>query len=146
METPKNTKLEQVYSGFLPKITCYEYLQPKFTKEMLQMTLDGYMQFVLGKYVIDNKLEINFETREFNRRLSNTEINIFIYGLITEWITPYMNNAQWLKQNLKSSEYNTISEANQLREIMNLYRESEEQFEYWMTRYSHMKLQNEVNN
>lgn len=145
METPQNTKLEQVYSAFLPKITCYEYLQPKFTKEMLQMTLDGYIQFVLGKYVIDNKLEINFETREFNRKLSNTEINIFIYGLITEWITPYMNNAQWLKQNLKSSEYNTISEANQLREIMNLYRESEEQFEYWMTRYSHMKLQNEVN-
>lgn len=138
------TNLEEVYSRFLPKITCYQYLQPNFTKEMLEMTLDGYIQSVLAKYVIDMKLKINFKTRSFSRELSNLEIEIFVYGLIVEWIMPYMNNVQWLKQNLKSSEYNTISEANQLRSIEGLYRQSEEQFQYWMTRYSHIQLQNEV--
>ena len=141
-KTPTN--LEEVYSRFLPKITCYEYLKPNFTKEMLEMTLDSYIQSVLAKYVIDMNLKINFNTRSFSRELSNLEIEIFVYGLIVEWIMPYMNNAQWLKQNLKSSEYSTISEANQLRAIEGLYRQSEGQFQYWMTRYSHIQLQNEV--
>lgn len=138
------TKLETVYSRFLPKITCYEYLKPSFTKEMLEMTLDSYIQSVLAKFVIDMKLDIDFDNRCFSRKLSNLEIEIFVYGLITEWITPYLNNVQWLKQNLKSSEYNTISEANQLNAIQKLYNNSEETFQYWMTRYSHIQLQDEV--
>ena len=138
------TKLEEVYSRFLPKITCYEYVRPNFTKEMLELTLNNYIQSVLAKYVIDRKLEIDIDNKSFNRKLSNLEIEIFVYGLITEWVAPYMNNVQWLKQNLKSSEYNTISEANQLRSIIALYKYSEEQFQYWMTRYSHILLEDEV--
>ncbi|MGL4569428.1 MAG: hypothetical protein ACRCVJ_00010 [Clostridium sp.] len=140
METPiKKTKLEEVYSRFLPKITCYEYLKPTFTKEMLEMTLDGYIQSVLAKYVVDRTLKIDFTERYFNRELEGLEIEILVYGLIVEWIAPSMNNMQWLKQNLKSKEYNTISEANQLRAIEGLYRQSERDFQYWQTRYSYIK-------
>lgn len=138
------TKLETVYGRFLPKITCYEYVKPNFTEEMLNMTLDTYMQSVLAKYVVDTKLEINLENRCFSRKLSNLEIEIFTYGLVVEWLTPYLNNAQWLKQNLKSSEYNTISEANQANAILRLYKNAESEFQYWVTRYSHMELQDEV--
>ncbi|MEG1309395.1 MAG: hypothetical protein RSA91_01050 [Bacilli bacterium] len=139
-----STELEEIYRRFLPKITCYEYLKPKFTKEMLEISLDNYIESVLAKYVIDTKLEIDFKSRSFNRKLKKIEIEIFIYGLIVEWITPYRNNTQWLKQNLKSSEYSTISEANQLRAIESLYVKANSEFEYWMTRRSHMALQDEV--
>lgn len=141
IKTP--TSIDEIYGKFLPKITCYEYLKPNYTKEVLDEVLKGYLESVLDKYVIDLKLKVDFENRVFSRELEKLEKTILVYGLIVEWITPYKNNSQWLKQNLKSSEYNTISEANQLREIMYLHKEAEEKFEYWQTRYSHIQLYSE---
>lgn len=137
MDKFPQTKLQEVYNRFLSKITSYEYLD--YTSEELFIELEENLKSVLAKYIIDMDLKIKGEY--FNRELKNIEIEILTHGLIAEWIQPKMNNIDWLEQNLKSSEYNTISEANQLNSIKKLYNDTKSEMEYWMNRYSHICMQ-----
>jgi hypothetical protein len=132
------TSFQEVYDYFLSKITTYsEYTD--LTYEELQVELQQLLRVSLSECVSFKDISADYILSEFNRDLTDLEMNIISYNMIVHYLSPKINNIELLKQSLSSKDYQIYSQANHLKELMNLRNEGIQQFHYWMNRYGYLE-------
>jgi hypothetical protein len=132
------TSFQEVYDYFLSKITTYnEYTN--LTQEELEVELKQLLRVSLSECVSFKDISSDYILNEFNRELTDLEMNIISYNMVVHYLSPKINNIELLKQSLSSKDYQIYSQANHLRELMGLRNESIQQFHYWMNRYGYLE-------
>lgn len=132
------TTFSEVYDYFLSKITTYnEYIN--LTPEELEVELKQLLRTAFSECVSFKDTSTDYVLGQFNRELTDLEKNIISYNMVVHYLSPKINNIELLKQSLSSKDYQIYSQANHLRELMNLRKESSQEFHYWMNRYGFLK-------
>lgn len=132
------TSFHEVYDYFLSKITTYnEYTN--LTPEELEVELKQLLRVSLSECVSFKDISADNILNEFNRDLTDLEMNIISYNMVVHYLSPKINNIELLKQSLSSKDYQIYSQANHLKELMSLRNNGIEQFHYWMNRYGYLK-------
>lgn len=129
-----NTYFQDVFDSFLASITSYEFLE--LNEEELTMELTMLMRKSLAKFITKKNIKADYDMEEFNRELTDIEIEIIVYGMIVEWLSPRINNIELLKPSLSSKDYQIFSQANMLKELREMKLNAEKSFHYWMGRYN----------
>ena len=112
-------QIDVIYNMFLHKINDPDILE-YYTEEEMQLDCDMSIRIVLGKLVYFD-IDYDDTTREFSRKLNNTEMVMLSCGLVLEWLSPQIYTIDLIKQNMTSSEFNSTSKANQLKALMELF-------------------------
>lgn len=129
------TYFEEVFDSFLSKITTFdEYLS--LTEEELNEELAMLLKKSLAKFINKKDIICNYDMESFNRVLDDLEIEIISFGMVDEWLSPKINNIELLKQSLSSKDFTLYSQANHLKELLELKSKAESDFQYWIGRYS----------
>jgi hypothetical protein len=138
------TSFSEVYDYFFAKITTYnEY--DNLTEDELNIELMQLLKASFAECLSFKDISADYTNSTFNRDLTDLEMNIISYNMVVHYLNPKINNIELLKQSLSSKDYQFYSQANHLRELMNLRQESSKQFQYWINRYGYYKsLQNPV--
>lgn len=126
-----NTTFNEVRDVFLSKITDYDIC--KLDEEDLNIELKLKLKSTMAKYASS---DVNFDDvlNEFNRELSNIEIEILSIGLVSAWITPMINHLNLLQQSFGSKDWSVTSQANQLKQLRQLRQEINQEASYWSTK------------
>lgn len=129
-----NTTFQDIYDFFLSKIISYEFLN--LTEGELNIELAQNLRSSFSKCVAFKDIKADWVLEAFSRELSDLEIDIISDWMVINWLTSKINNIELLKQRLSSKDYQTYSQANHLKELMDLKKSSESNVHYWMNRYS----------
>lgn len=131
----EKTTFQEVYDFFLSKIGTHDY--DNFTQEELEIE---FKQLLLGAFakssriLKDIKLDIDYE--EFSRELTYAEIDIISNWMVYVFLTPQINNSKVIKQRISSKDYQIYSQANHLKELLELYNNVKNETQTMMTRYT----------
>lgn len=131
------TSFQEVYNYFLAKITTYEYVN--LTEDELEIELKQLLRTSFAECVSFKDTSADYVLDEFNRDLTDLEMNIISYNMVSHYLSPKINNIELLKQSLSSKDYQMYSQANHLSKLIELRTESLRQFHYWMNRYGYLK-------
>lgn len=131
------TTFDEVYDYFLAKITTYDEYN-NLTYSELQTELKQLLRISFAECVSFKDTSADYILEQFNRPLTDLEKNIISYNMVVHYLSPKINNIELLKQSLSSKDFQMYSQANHLRELMNLRNESSQQFHYWMNRYGYL--------
>ena len=131
-----NTPFENVYSVFLSKITDYEIL--KLEEEEINEELEMILRKAFSRFVTIKKCKLDKDLKEFTRELTDLEINIIATFMLSEWLRPKIYSITLLKQSLSSKDFSMYSQANHLKELMDLKAITDKDAHYWMNRYGIM--------
>lgn len=126
-----NTTFNEVKDVFLSKITDYDIC--KLDEEELDIELKLKLKSAMAKYA-PSDICFNEILSEFNRELSNIEVEILAIGLVSAWITPMINHLNLLKQSFGSKDWSTTSQANQLKGLRQLRQEINQEANHWSTK------------
>ena len=142
------TTFEDVYQVFLRKIRDYD-LAKLFDFDMEDIMF-GYLVAAITKFKSFKKdiADINIEEQRFNCSLNITEIDILANFMVYEWITPYVNDEDLLKNTLNTSDYSNYSPANLLSTMKSRQEEARQTARRLMNTYSlqGVKLVDKVKN
>lgn len=131
-----NTPFEEVFDVFLSKITDYEIL--KLEEEEINEELEMVLRKAFSRFVTIKKCRLDKELKEFTRELTDLEINIIATFMLSEWLKPKIYAISLLKQSLSSKDYSMYSQANHLKELIDLKTVTDKDAHYWMNRYNIM--------
>lgn len=137
-----NTTFQEVYDNLKSKIITYEFLNLSIEQE--NELLEQKLKSALAKFVEAKGIEIDTNTKTFNKELDLLEIEILTYGLLVEWLSPRIYNVELLEQRLQSNEFKQYSQANHLSEMINLKKEAMSDFIYYIKRYDFKKSSKRV--
>lgn len=129
-----NTTFQEVYNVFLSNITSYEFLD--LTEEELEIDLELHLKKAFSKCVTFKNIKLDYNLKEFNRELTYLEIDIIAKWMVVDWLMPQINTLTLLKQNISSKDFQMYSQANHLKQLLELKKELESDVQYWMNRYS----------
>lgn len=132
-----NTTFEEVFEYFLSKIREYDYMN--LSQEELMSELTQKLKSAFAKAEFKN-VELDLLTDEFTRALSTLEIEALSYWLVYEWINPRVNNVELFQYRLTSKDYERFSEANQLKELMDIRAESYNQARYYSNKVKNKNM------
>lgn len=146
-----NTRLAEVYDGFLGKISDYTLLSNTITDMDIEEELFGYFKSARAKFfkcrqslkttiAIDNEGE---EYTSFTVELDDYEIEILIALMLVEYTKPYLMSTEVLKQSLSDKDFKIYSQANQLRELRLLAKELKKEANKMISTYTYQKLDKE---
>lgn len=126
-----NTTFNEVKDIFLSKITDYDIC--KLNEEELDIELKLKLKSAMAKY---SPSDVKFDDtlNEFDRELSNIEIEILAIGLVSSWITPMINTLSLIKQSMNSKDFNMTSQANHLKQLQLLRQEINQEASHWSTK------------
>lgn len=128
------TEFQEIYDIFLSKITDFDYTQltqEELNEELLMMLKKGLAKFVtLKSYTIDYFME------SFNRKLTILEMDIISSFMLSEYLNSKIYSISLLRQNLSSKDFAMYSQANHLKQLMDLKTETDKYAHYWMGRYN----------
>lgn len=130
-------QLDSVYSRFLSLISDYVYLE--LTKEELASELATKLEIALSKLTKFEPVEFVLDDEmngTFSRVLTSTEITILAQAILVEWLSMRVYNVRQMENHLSSKDFNAFSNANHLKEMMNLQKHAEEQRDYLMKQYT----------
>lgn len=125
-----NTQLEEVYGLFLSSITDYDYLELEtedFNNEMLML-----LKKSLSKFRYKDNIKIDSDLGEFSKELTDSEMNVISLGMLSEYLKSKIYNIELLRMNLGSKDWQMYSQANHLKELMELKKETDADFHYYM--------------
>lgn len=137
-----NTPLETVYDSFMQKTTDYKLLklsQDDYYAECLQL-----LKGALARFILADDITINSTLDEFNRELTLLEIDILSLGMVIHWVSPKVNSIELMKMSLGSRDYQMYSQANHIKELLEMKKEANREFSYWITQYSSKKALEEL--
>lgn len=121
MSTPYN----DVYSKFLSNIKDSKLVDTDvYTADELESFLYDYMVKAGSIRFKECKVDLSDRDdvlKQFNNTLSDEEQTILSKCMIIEWLSPYVNNANNLKERLSTKDYQIFSPGNQLKAILELY-------------------------
>jgi hypothetical protein len=75
--------------------------------------------------------------KQFNQELDDEIVDILAELMVTEWLKPYVNNADNLQNILNTKDYNQYSSSALLKEIRTTYNESKSNCKQLMIEYSY---------
>lgn len=118
------TPYDVVDNSFLTKISD-DYL-PTIEEEKIEMLVDRYRLSALPRFKQCKKLQNrDDDLRQFNDDLTDEEIEIVANLMIVEWLRPFINHADLLKQKMATKDYRVFSSANHIESIRKLKEEIE---------------------
>lgn len=125
-----NTQLEEIYGLFLSNITDYDFLD--LTEEDMNNELLMLLKKSLSKFRYKDNIKINETLDEFTKELTDSEKNIISLGMLSEYLKSKIYNIELLKMNLGSKDWQMYSQANHLKELLDLKKETDSDFHYYM--------------
>lgn len=131
------TTFQEIYDNLKAKIIDYSFID--LTIEQENELLGYKLKSALSKFVTKDNIFMDMGSKSFNRNLEDLEIEIITYGLLCEWLSPKIYNIEILEQRLSSNEFKQYSQANHLGELINLKKEADNNFHYWMRRFDLLK-------
>lgn len=131
------TTFDEVYNYFLAKISTNEYIT--LTDTELEVELQQLLRTSFAECVSFKNTSADYVLNQFNRDLTDLEMNIISYNMVVHYLSPKINNIELLKQSLSSKDFQMYSQANHLSKLIELKNESLKQFHYWMNRYGYLK-------
>lgn len=134
------TSYAQVYNRFLQKITDYKLLQ--LADDDIQQLLHGYLVSAITKF---KKCKSDLSKRdddiaEFEEELLDIEIEILALQMVSEWVTPQLNNVLYTKQFVGTNEEKFFAQSNHLDKLMALQKDSADQSRRLRRDYSFQNL------
>lgn len=132
------TTFQEVYDYFLSKITTYnEYTD--LTLEELEIELKQLLRASFAECVSFKDTNADYVLGSFDRELTDLEKNIISYNMVVHYLSPKINNIEVLRQSLSSKDFQMYSQANHLKELIELKNDGVKQFHYWMNRYGYLQ-------
>jgi hypothetical protein len=131
------TTFDEVYNYFLAKISTNEYIT--LTDTELEVELQQLLRTSFAECVSFKNTSADYVLNQFNRDLTDLEMNIISYNMVVHYLSPKINNIELLKQSLSSKDFQMYSQANHLSKLIELKNDSLKQFHYWMNRYGYLK-------
>ena len=128
------TSFDDVIALFLSKITTFEEFL-NLTEEELSEEFTIALKSAMAKFINKKDIVADYDTRTFNRNLTDLEQEIISLGMVLAWITPKVNNIELMKPMLSSKDYTVFSQANHLKEMKEMKSIAENDFHYWSNRY-----------
>lgn len=133
------TSLDNIYSSFMDGIIDYGFLEideDEFNN-ICKSHLNNAINHINGIMKKD-KNKISFNGATFSKNLNYSAINAISYWMIYEWIKPKTNNVEWFEHRLNTKEFQGYSEANHLKEMINIKNDAEEHAMYWTNQISNV--------
>lgn len=141
------TPFSEIYSFFLAQLDTYEYIN--LTDEERNTSWSQTLRLAVArcrKCKPLRNIEIDYDLEELRGDLDDQAILIISMWMIITWVTPKINNITLLEQSLSSKDYQTYSQANHLKELMDLKANAMKEVNYEMQKYSFDKRTEEIEN
>lgn len=135
------TTLIEVYELFLSRIKDRD-LALMAEEEMLEQ-LDMYVKVSLGRCIPIDDVDIVGDS--FNRELTYLEKDLISLGMVLEWITPKILNADNMRNRVSDKDYSIFSQAKFITAMRELKEDASKDFYYFLSRYSTEKFKKKFN-
>ena len=123
-------------NSFLNKITDDFLLT--MDDEDLQELIDMYRFSANIRFKQCNKLmDRDEDLRQYNQALTDEEIEILANLMVLEWLKPLINSIEVLKQGMSTKDYQMFSQANHLKELMVLRKETNAEINRLIVSYTY---------
>lgn len=135
-----NTSFEEVYDIFISKIEDYKIVTVDITD--LYEEYEKFLSSSFSKFKIrtnQDDIHMDFNNKSFSSELTYLEKEILAYGMIVSWREPYVNNIENMAMRMNTKDYSQYSQANHLKELSELKKTAESDFDYWITQYNNKK-------
>jgi len=130
------TSYEVVDNKFLGKITDDYLLSLELAD--LQKLLDGYRESANVKFKKCSKVSDRDENlRQYNQTLTDEEIEILANLMVIEWLRPKINSIELLKQSMSTKDFRIYSQANHLKELQQLKKDTESETNRLIVSYTY---------
>lgn len=133
------TTFNDIYVSFLSKITEYDYM--KLTDAELADILEPYLMSSIPKFKkCRTSLEFNGATKEFENKLSLSEIEVLATLMVVDSLLPHVNSSKLKKQVMTDKEFRFYSQKNHLDGLIELHKYMKKEAEKLMLDYSFERL------
>ena len=131
------TPFADVYERFLQKISDYSFLN--LQAEQIEERLKGYLFSSIPKFKQCKKYirDIDDVMETFNSDLDSEEKEILSHLMVVEYMMPQILTSQLMKQSLSDRDFKTYSQANQIRELINVKNEMQSEVERMIMSYTY---------
>lgn len=130
------TPFEEVYNFFLSKVTDYSFIN--FTESELEDEFEKYLRSACAKFfTAGTRLEKDLQFKEFNRDLTDLEMEIISLLMVIEYLNPKIVATENMKQFLTTKEYKVYSQANHLSKMLELKNQYKSEASHLMSQYSY---------
>ena len=116
------TDYKEIFDNFKDKITDYDL--PLYTDDIQYEILCSILRKACAKFGRICKSDLSTrddEVMSFGCDLKIEEIDILTEWMVYEWLTPYLNNIENLRNQLNTKDFSFFSPANLLEKISNTY-------------------------
>ncbi len=139
------TLYTEIFESFKDKITDYDL--PLYADDIQNDILCSVLIKACAKFARICKSDLSLrddELMQFGCTLSIEELDILTEWMVYEWLTPYLNNTENLRNHLNTKDFSLFSPANLLSTIQNVHTISRKRAKSMMNEYSyiHSDLEN----
>jgi hypothetical protein len=130
-----STQYSLIYDRFLSKITDYDLAN--LTDQELESTLLKYLRNAVAnfKYCTKDLKDRDDALQMFNIDLNEFEQEIIAKLMVIEWVNPYINSQENIRQVLGSNDYKIYSPANLLDKLLSLRKAMQNEVQNDLTFY-----------
>jgi hypothetical protein len=130
-----STQYSLIYDRFLSKITDYDLAN--LTDQELESTLLKYLRNAVAnfKYCTKDLKNRDDALQVFNIDLNEIEQEIIAKLMVIEWVNPYINTQENIRQVLGSNDYKIYSPANLLDKLLSLRKAMQNEVQNDLTFY-----------
>lgn len=133
------TEYTEIFNSFKDKITDYDL--PLYTDDIQNEILCSVLRKACAKFSRICKSDLSTrddEIMSFGCNLTIEEIDIITEWMVYEWLTPYLNNIENLRNQLNTKDFSFFSPANLLSAIQNVHTTSRKRAKSMMNEYSYV--------
>lgn len=131
------TTFDEIFEIYLNRITTYKLL--KLTEDERYDDLMLKLKMALARFDNIEEVQVDYNTRLFNRQLSPIEIDILSFLMICEWLKPMVLSEESLSNKLSSKDYDVYSPANLLAQLRSVKKDSDNEVGRLMNKYGFVK-------
>jgi hypothetical protein len=131
------TPYTDVYEFFLSKISDYSFL--KLTDEEIEEDLLIYLKTAIADFDV-SKVDLSKRDeilRQFDEDLSDKEKDILARLMVVSYLKPRIITSENYKLAMSDSDYKIYSQANHIKEIMNIYKSMKSEADKLIVKYSY---------
>lgn len=138
------TEISNLYGNFSSKISDYDLIMKKATKEEIEEELFDFFKSARAKFYKCKK-SLNIVNNEdgvliFEDDLTWFEIEILTTLMIVEYLKPKVLSGEVMRPALSDKDFEIYSQANHLRELNLLYRMFRAESVKMITEYTYLSL------
>ena len=131
------TPYTAIYTSFLDKISD-QYLASMVDEDLKTLLLKYLNNAVPKFHKCKNDLSQRTDENDgFVDNLTVEEIEILANLMVVEWLRPHVNNLELLKQALTPKDFKLTSQANHLKELQTLRRDTQAEISRLLVDYSY---------